>query len=85
MPTPIRIEIYSRPGCHLCDQAKAVIEAYRSRYSLELETINVESSVELEKRYGMDIPVVVINGTEAFRHHVNAAELERKLNTLWNR
>jgi glutaredoxin len=85
MPEPIRIEIYSRPGCHLCDQARAVIEKFRGKFAMELRTINVETSADLETRYGMDIPVVFMNGQEAFRHRVNPDELERKLKTLWNR
>ena len=85
MPEPIRIDIYSRPGCHLCDDAKAVVEPLRQLYEMVLRTINVESSADLENRYGPDIPVVFINGEEAFRHRVDRTELERKLKALWNK
>jgi thiol-disulfide isomerase/thioredoxin len=85
MPEPIRIDIFSRPGCHLCDEAKAVVEQFCKVYEMELRTINVESSTELENRYGMDIPVVLVNGEEAFRHRVDRVEMERKLKSLWNR
>ena len=85
MPEPIRIDIYSRPGCHLCDEAKAVIEPLRERYAVVLRTINVESSADLEDRYGADIPVVFVNGNEAFRHRVDRFELERTLKALWNK
>jgi len=82
---PIRVEIYSRPGCHLCDEAKAVVEGYREKYSLVLESINVESSADLENRYGEHIPVVLLDGREAFRYRVDGSELERKLKALWNK
>jgi len=85
MPEPILIDIYSRPGCHLCDEARAVVEPLRERYAVMLRTINVESSSDLENRYGSDIPVVLINGEEAFRHRVDRTELERKLKVLWNK
>jgi glutaredoxin len=85
MPEPIHIDIYSRPGCHLCDVAKAVIEPLRERYAVVLRTINVESSTDLENRYGADIPIVFVNGEEAFRHRVDRTELERKLKALWNK
>ena len=85
MPEPIRIDIYSRPGCHLCDEAKAAIEPFCERYAVVLRTINVESSADLENRYGSDIPVVLVNGDEAFRHRVDRTELERKLKALWNK
>src|SRR5678815_3745045 len=72
MPESIRIEIYSRPGCHLCDEAKAVIEPFSKRYSLELKVTNVDSDADLRALYGTEIPVILINGTEAFRHRVEA-------------
>jgi glutaredoxin len=85
MPEPIRIDIYSRPGCHLCDEARALIEPFHKHYELVVRTINVESSNDLENRYGSDIPVVFVNGTETFRHRVDRTELERKLKALWNK
>ena len=84
MPESIQIEIYSRPGCHLCDEAKAVIEPFKGRYSLDIRVTDVDSTPALREAYGMDIPVVMINGTEAFRHRVDARILERKLKELWN-
>ena len=84
MPEFIRIEIYSRPGCHLCDEAKAEIEPFSGRYPLELAVTNVDSNPDLRAAYGTEIPVVMINGTEAFRHRVDARALERKLKELWN-
>ena len=80
----IRVEIYSRPGCHLCDEAKEVIESARGRYPLEVRVSNVEDDPQLEARYGTEIPVVFLNGKEAFKYRVDAAELERKLRELWN-
>ena len=85
MPESIRIEIYSRPGCHLCDEAKGVIEPFSTLYALELKVTNVDSSPELREAFGTEIPVVLINGKETFRHRVDARVLERKLKELWNR
>jgi glutaredoxin len=84
MPEFIRIEIYSRPGCHLCDEAKAAIEPFCRRYPLELTITNVDSSPDLRAAYGTEIPVVMINGEEAFRHRVDSQSFERKLKKLWN-
>jgi glutaredoxin len=81
---PIRIEIYSRPGCHLCDEAKEVIERVGRRFSFALFIINIETDPELEKLYGDQIPVVFINGNKAFKYHVDEAELEKKAKKLCN-
>ena len=85
MHESIRIEIYSRPGCHLCDEAKAVIEPFMKDFPLELVVTNVDTDARLRAAYGTEIPVILINGIEAFRHRVDARALERKLRELWNR
>ena len=74
-----RVVIYSRPGCHLCEEAKKVIEASGYREEYTLEEIDIESDAELLRRYRYDIPVITINGEEAFRHHVTADEFRKKL------
>jgi len=64
--------IYTRPGCHLCELAQEAIEQSGCRADFELETVNIELDAELLARYGDDIPVVTINGREAFKHRVNS-------------
>jgi hypothetical protein len=84
---PLRIEIYSRPGCHLCDQAKDAILHVAARYPkvrLELVVTNIDLDAALRERYGFDIPVVMLEGKEIFRHRVNELDFERKLTQLWN-
>ena len=71
--------IYSRPGCHLCDEAKQTIESAQCVDEYTLEEIDIESDPELLRRYRYDIPVVTINGEEAFRHRVRAEEFRRRL------
>ena len=65
------VVIYSRPGCHLCDKAKAVIENSNCSDYYTLEEINIESDAELLRKYKYDIPVVTVDGEEAFRHRVD--------------
>ncbi|HSD48176.1 MAG TPA: glutaredoxin family protein [Pyrinomonadaceae bacterium] len=63
--------VYSRPGCHLCDEAKAAIQSAGCDDQFTLEEINIESDPELLRKYKYDIPVVTIDGAEAFRHRVD--------------
>ena len=83
MDHSINVEIYSRPGCHLCDEAKEVIERVRRRVGFGLRIINVESDPALEKEYGELIPVVFINGNQAFEYQVDEIEFEKKVKRLW--
>ena len=80
--TPIRVEIYSRPGCHLCDEAKEVIEGARASGNLppfELTEIDIETAPALEQRFGQEIPVVFIAGRKAFKFHVDEQDFRAKL------
>ena len=72
-----QVIIYSRPGCHLCDEAKIVIQNAGCSDRFTLEEVNIESDEELLRKYKYDIPVVMIDGVEAFRHRVNADEFKR--------
>jgi len=83
MRDSIQIEVYSRPGCHLCDEAKTAIERVQSRFNFALRIINIETDPELEKAYGEQIPVVFINGNKAFKYRVDEVELEEKVKRLW--
>jgi glutaredoxin len=79
----INVEIYSRPRCHLCDEAKEIIERVQRRTGFALRIINIESDPELEKEYGEQIPVVFIEGQKAFKYHVDEVEFEKKVRRLW--
>ena len=79
----IQIDVYSRPNCHLCDEAKHTIERVRQRYPFSLRLINIEEDPALESKYGTEIPVIFINGSKAFKYQVNEADFEKRLKRLW--
>ena len=71
----MHVVLYSRPGCHLCDEARAVLEAERLRTPFDLDEVDIETDDELVKEYGIRIPVVTIDGAERFEIAVDPAEL----------
>ena len=73
------VVIYGRPGCHLCDDALAVIERVRSRVPFRLEQRDIESDDAWFKRYLERIPVVEIDGHEAFELFVDERQLAEML------
>jgi len=75
----VRVVLYSRPGCHLCDAARAVIEAERERTPFGFREVDVQDDDALERAYGARIPVVEIDGDERFEYEVDANELTRAL------
>ena len=71
--------IYSRPGCHLCDDAKSAIQNSGCTDRFTLEEVNIESDEELLRKYKYDIPVVTIDGVEFCRHRVDAEKFRRRI------
>ena len=81
MPKPSVI-IFSRPGCHLCDEAKASILSAGCSDQFVLEQINIESDEELLRKYKYDIPVIMINGVETFIHRVDPSEFATRIKRI---
>lgn len=71
--------LYGRPDCHLCDDMKAIVAALASRLGSSVEEIDISASVELEARFGTEIPVLFVNGRKAFKYRVSGTELRRYL------
>lgn len=71
--------LYTKPGCHLCDNAKAAILAVRQEISFELKEIDIRLDAELFDLYKFDIPIVTIDGLRAFKHRVDPEALKEKL------
>ena len=69
--------MYSRMACGLCDQAREAILAARAEVPFEYEELFIDGNEELEREYGLRVPVVEVNGQERFELHVDATELRR--------
>ena len=67
------VTFYSRPGCHLCDEARRAMEL--AWPGLEIDEVDVDSDPLLRQRYGLHIPVAVAGGRELFRHRFTATAL----------
>jgi len=74
-----KVIIYSRPGCHLCEEAKEAMRAASCEGEYTLDEVNIESDPELLKCYKDDIPVITFNGIEEFRHRVNPEEFRKRI------
>ena len=59
------VTVYSRHGCHLCEDAVKTLEGMREELAFEIEIIYIDGNPELEKLYGNEVPVIHING----EHH----------------
>jgi glutaredoxin len=81
MSTPT-LTLYSRPGCHLCDEARAALERVRARAPFAVHEVNIESDDSLLSRYLERIPVVALGDEELFDFYVDEAALVDRLYRL---
>jgi glutaredoxin len=78
-----RIVLYARPDCHLCDEARAQLEALRRDWgSFELEEVNIDTDDRLLARYLERIPVVALNGETVSELGLDVGELRARLDTV---
>ena len=77
----IELTIYSKPGCHLCDDMKAVVLRVVREHADGVSVVEVDISTDstLEARYGLEIPVLMVNGKKAAKYRVTAGEVRRIL------
>jgi glutaredoxin len=73
------VRLYTRAGCHLCDDAWALLEEARERHGFNLEAVDVDTDPELAARYGLEVPVVEVNDKVRFRGRINPILLRRLL------
>ena len=75
----VQVTLYTKPGCHLCDEMKAEMAKADCTELYALQEIDIEGDDELRARYRYDIPVLLINGVEAFRHKLSAGAFRAHL------
>jgi glutaredoxin len=73
------VTLYRAEGCHLCESAQRVLAGVRAEVPFELEEIDITGDPELERRYRERIPVVAVDGEEAFMYFVHPDGLRRRL------
>jgi glutaredoxin len=73
------VTLYTRAGCHLCEQAEAELERLRAELPFRLDRVDIEADDALLKRYLERIPVVAVDGEELSDFFVDATALRHKL------
>jgi glutaredoxin len=77
--SPARVVLYSRPGCHLCDDARGVIERVCADLGESFEEVDIDSDDDLLRRFQVEIPVTFVDGEQHDVHFVSEARLRLAL------
>jgi glutaredoxin len=75
----VKVVLYGAPECHLCDEAKEVLDRQRELLGFDLELVDISGDPELESAYREQIPVVFVAGRKAFKYRVEPLELTRRV------
>lgn len=76
------VTLYGKPGCCLCDDARAVVAAVRAERHFALDEVDITLDPALHARYGERIPVVAVDGVDTFEYHVDADDLRTALDRV---
>ena len=75
----MRLTLYGKPGCHLCDDARAAVAEVGQSIDFELTEVDVSADPRLHHRYGERIPVLDVDGEETLELGFDAAALRELL------
>jgi len=78
-PEPPAVTVYSKPGCHLCEDAMSLLRALRREFSFDLEEVDITTDDGLHRAYFERIPVVLLDGEELCEYFVAEALVRERL------
>ena len=76
----MRLELYTRPGCHLGNDLRAICERLAEEIAFDLTEVNIETDPGLRARYEREVPVLFVDGRLVVRFRTSERELRRILN-----
>ena len=76
---PLEVTLYTRPGCHLCDEAKLQMAPLLAEFRARLREVNIDADRELRELYNFDVPVIFLAGRKVAKHRVDPAQFRRQL------
>lgn len=76
---PREVTLYTRPGCHLCDEAKTAMIPLIHEAGATLREVNIDEDAVLRERYGWDVPVIFLGARKVAKHRLNVEQFRRQL------
>jgi len=76
---PLDLTLYTRAGCHLCEEMKQALAPLQREFGARLTEVDVDEHEELRALYGNDVPVLLLGARKAAKHRLDAAQMRRQL------
>ena len=71
--------LYTRRDCELCHEMESVLDEVLPRFQVELKRVEIDGDPTLEAQFGIEVPVLFVNGRKAFKYQCTARELRNRL------
>lgn len=78
-PPALQITLYTRPGCHLCEEARQQMAPVLVEFGAELLEVNIDADPALRDLYSNDVPVIFLGARKIAKHRVDLVQLRRQL------
>jgi len=75
----MELVVYTRRECELCHEMELVIGEVLPRFSGTLKRVEIDGDADLEAQFGLEVPVLFVNGRKAFKYRCTARELRKRL------
>ncbi len=79
MPSAHQVVLYTRAGCHLCDEVKATLARLETRGGFTWREVDIDSDPDLQQKFNDEVPVVFIDGKKAFKYRMTEPDFLRAL------
>ncbi len=78
-PPPVRLTLYTKAECFLCEEMAAVVAAVGAEVPLQVTAVDIAGDPELLRCFGHEVPVLFVDGRKAFKYRVTAGSLKRRI------
>jgi hypothetical protein len=75
----MELVLYTRSDCELCREMEAVIDDVAPRFQAGVKRVEIDGNPEFEAQFGIEVPVLFVNGRKAFKYRCTARELRKRL------
>jgi glutaredoxin len=75
----LEVTLYTRPGCHLCDEARLQMAPLLAEFGARLREVNIDADPQLRERYNLDVPVIFLEERKIAKHRIDPAQVRRQL------
>lgn len=80
----MKLLLYTKPGCHLCDEMKIVVANVARQFSVEVEEVDISADPDLMQEYGEQIPVLMLEGKKIAKYRISEVDLIRRIDNVTN-